>query len=299
MGVRVRYKDGSERWCESCADPNDNGGSVVQGGTEHNKGGGSMAGSDAQPANSASQGAGGNGVPGTQAAAATASDAASRDFGSFYPQTNASGGYASPAAAAPTSSAATAQPAGGAGTQTAAGTQKTNQEWAFDPTQPNRAVSAGMSQLGLPTYGPAADFFSRYGLAGVSQALADGSFATPGAFQGEMTNRLSGGESGMDAGDMVRSLMGGEGLAKSLNGANPGISNPTDAARAAYISNMESDPNALAQLLTGTLTGKGVNMSSSLSGLLGAFLGNIGQRRYNTGVPQNDTLGFLGKILGY
>lgn len=319
MGVRVRYSDGSERWCESCADPNDNGGgSVVQGGTEHTAGGGSLASSDAQAPNSASQGPGGNGPAGTQAAAATSSDAASKAYGSFYPGLNGIGNPTSttpglgptstpglnapangnnPTMQAPNSSPST--PGSVFGAAPANPTPAANQEFSFDPTQPSRAISAGMGLLGLPSYGPAADFYNQYGQAGISQALADGDFMSPGTFQTAMTNRLQGVQPNMDAGAMIRSLMGGESLANQQTGAHPQQSDPESMARAAYIARNENDPNALAGLLAGGLTGKGVNMSGSMSNLLGAFMSNIATKRFNSAVPQNDTLGFLGKLLGF
>ena len=66
-GVYVRYPDGSQHWDETAPDPNPNGGSVVQAGTEHNPGGGKVIpGANRQ---SGPSGPGGTGPAGSQARA--------------------------------------------------------------------------------------------------------------------------------------------------------------------------------------------------------------------------------------
>jgi hypothetical protein len=197
----------------------------------------------------------------------------------------------------------------------------------FDPTNPSRAISNILQQLGLPTYGPMAQFGESLAAPGIAAGIGTGDLMDPNAIKNFLTAQMTGGQMprpdgifgdatagtgllgaeakarsvfqpGQDIRSIFTSAQGGDADATSQLGKMFGTG--SDATRSAYMASLNAgDPGDIGALFAQSLgagSGSGRGLSGGLQGLLGQFLGQILQTRYNSGAEFNDPMNRLGSL---
>jgi hypothetical protein len=188
------------------------------------------------------------------------------------------------------------------------------QQWQYDPLSPGRGIANIMRQLGLPTFGPLAQFGASYASPALAATMGRSGqdFMNPNAFQNELMGRMTSDQT-MNPNELIGNFRGAEDSANRALGSGADLGSLyqryssgdqaagqelaslfggdiNQAIRAAYVAQLQSNPGDVADMFSNSYAAGG--LSTSLSGLLGNFLGQLLQTEQNQGNASTSTRGF-------